>query len=365
MDQQISKISLYDKVSKEIDKGIAGENQGVTIGFPFLDNYISLRKKIYTVIFAGSGVGKSSFASEAYILNPIDWYLENRHNTKKKLKIHLFSMERSSTYMVCKFLSRKIFLDQGVTIPISKMLGWGKDKLTSNEHDYVAFYKDYLGEFEEIVKIYDGAINPTGIYKIIKEFAHQNGKVEQVSEFEKRYIENDPNLITQIMVDHQSRLRTEQGLNTKKDAIDKTSAHLQHARDFYNFSPLMIAQSGRQLSNLIYSTKIDTFEPTPEQIMDSSLPYFDSDVCISLFDPIYFNTNSPTGHDAARFKDNRTGAKFFRSLKIHKNTFGESDIRKGLVFHGAVGTFKEIPRSQDTPDSIYDDVISTNYFLKT
>ena len=356
-------MNLYERVENEVKRGLSGANDGIPIGFPVLNNYIGLRKKIYTLIFAGSGVGKSSFAGEAYILNPIDWYLLNKNTSPIKLKIHYFSLERNSTYIVCKWLCRKIFLDQGITIPVSKILGWTQTKLTHIEHDYVTFYKDYIGELEEIVTIHDGGINPTGVYKHMKEYATQNGKTEQISEFKKIYTPNNENLITEYIVDHQSRIRLETGLKTKKDAIDKLSEYLQMGRDYYGFSPLMIAQSGRQLGSLMYNTKLETFEPTPEQIMDSSIPYFDSDVCISLFDPIYFNTNAPTGHDANQLRDQTNGAKYYRSLKIHKNTWGESDIRKGLVFHGAVGTYKELPKAADCDENLYHSVLDNSYFL--
>lgn len=357
-------MNLYSKVEQEIKKGLDGENNGITIGFPFLDNYISLRKRMYTLIFAGSGIGKSSFASEAYILNPIDWYLKNKHNTKTKLKIHYFSMERSSVYTVCKWVSRKIFLDHGISIPVSQMLGWGGKRLTPLYHDYVKSYKDYLGELEEIVEIYDGACNPTGIFKNIREFGALNGKIEDVSEHKKIYIPNDDNLVTEYIIDHQSRIKTEKGMTSKKEAIDVTSGYLQMARDFYGFSPLMIAQTGRQLGNIMYSNKSESFEPTPEQIMDSSIPYFDSDVCMSLFDPLYYNTGAPSGHDALRLKNNETGAKYYRSLKIHKNTWGEADLRKGLAFHGMVGTFKELKKASDMTEQDYQAILNNTYFLK-
>lgn len=357
-------MKLFDKIEIEINKGLSGDSEIIPIGFPSLNHHIGLRKKIYTLIFASSGVGKSSFAAEAYILNPIDWYLLNKDKVKTKLKVVYFSMERSSTIVTSKWLCRKVFLDHGLVISLPKLLGWTKDKLTKDEHDLILLYRDYMGEVEEIVEIIDGAINPTGIYKHIKDYGEANGKIEQISEFKRIYTENNPNLVTQYIIDHQSRIRTEKGMLSKKEAIDKASAYLQVARDFYNFSPLMIAQSGRQLSSLMYSTKLDTFEPTPEQIMDSSLPYFDSDICISLFDPIYFNTNAPTGHDAASLRDLTSGAKFFRSLKIHKNTWGESDLRKGLGFHGAVGTFKELKKADQMNEFDYKQVINGNFFLQ-
>ena len=80
-------IDIFNSLEKEVDKGIIGGNNGISLGLPGLDRYISIRKRIYTLIFGSSGTGKSSLANCLYILNPFDWYWKNRHNTKIKLKI--------------------------------------------------------------------------------------------------------------------------------------------------------------------------------------------------------------------------------------------------------------------------------------
>lgn len=70
-------------------------------------------------------------------------------------------MERSKTYKLSKWVSRKIFLDHGVTIPISKILGW-TEVMTHDEHDLVMMYEDYINQAMEIVTIIDGPENPVG-----------------------------------------------------------------------------------------------------------------------------------------------------------------------------------------------------------
>jgi hypothetical protein len=79
---------------------------------------------------------------------------------------------------------------------------------------------------------------------------------------------------------------------------------------------------------------------------------------------VKFKTNAPTGHDANKLVDLKTGAKYYRSLKIHKNSWGEDDIRKGMAFQGAYGNFKCLPKFSDTTDEIYNSVLNGNYFLE-
>lgn len=354
-------MSLFNDISGEVRKGIDGENAGVPIGFHKLNSYIGIRKRIYTLIFGSSGTGKSSLAHNAYILNPYDWYISPENKTKIKLKIVYFSMERSSVYVASKWIVRKIFLDHGVTIPLSTLLGWKKEKLTKDQHDLFEMYEDYIDGMESVVEIIDGGQNPTGIYKWMKEYAALNGKLEKISEFKRVYIPNNEHLITLIIVDHQSLLKKEEGVHNKKEAIDKTSAYLQQARDLYGFSPVMVAQMNRDIANPVYQKGI-SFEPVPEQIKDSSTPYEDSDVCMSLFDPIKFKTGAPTGHDLTKLIDGN-GAKWYRSVKIHKNTWGEDDVRMPLAFHGALGLFTEMKQADKMTDDDYRSVLNASVFL--
>lgn len=353
--------SIFNNLKIEVEKGITGENNGLSTGFEGLDRYISIRRKIYTLVFGSSGTGKSTLVHNAYILNPFDQWFKNKQNSKIKLKIVYFSQERSASYVTAKWLCRKIFLNEGILLPLPKLMGWWTQKLTPDEHDLFLKYEPYFQNMEGVIEIIEGGQNPTAIYRWIKDWGEKNGKIEQISEFQKVYIPNDENLITLIIVDHQSLIRKEKGLNTKKEAIDKLSEYLQWGRDFFGFSPVLVAQMNRDIANPMYQ-KMESFEPTPEQIKDSATSFEDSDVCISLFDSVKFKTKAPTFHDAEKLVDMKTGAKFYRSLKIHKNSWGEDDIRKAMAFHGAIGLFKELPKYDEMTDQNYQDVINGKFF---
>jgi len=57
------------------------------------------------------------------------------------------------------------------------------------------------------------------------------------------------------------------------------------------------------------------------------------------------------------------GAKYFRSLRLIKNSYGEDDVRIGLGFMGQIGMFKELPRKKDITDSDYASITNKSYFL--
>ena len=57
------------------------------------------------------------------------------------------------------------------------------------------------------------------------------------------------------------------------------------------------------------------------------------------------------------------GAKYFRSVRLIKNSYGEDDIRVGLGFLGQVGMFKELPKQKEMTEQDYEDVIDKSYFV--
>jgi hypothetical protein len=70
----------------------------------------------------------------------------------------------------------------------------------------------------------------------------------------------------------------------------------------------------------------------------------------------------PSGYELSKLKD-QFGAKYFRSLRLIKNSYGEDDLRVGLGFLGNIGMFKELPKKKDITDADYESIINKTYFL--
>lgn len=358
-------MSNFDELEKEVQYGMAGRNSGIPIGFEKLNRYIGIRKRIYTLIGGLTGSGKTSFLDDAYVLNPYDWYISKENTTNIKLKIIYRSMERSRIYKLAKWTSRRIFLDQGVYIPMSKLLSWNKDnKLTSDEHDLFLTVKDYIDGLEEVITIIDGPENPIGIAKQIKEHALKNGRIEELDEYNKVYIENDSNTITEIIIDTMNLLKPTKEYNTRKAAIDKMSDELRYARDFLGMSPVVVSQFNREIANPL-RIKAGDVEPQLEDFKESGQTQDDADVVITLFDPSrYSNVQDKSGYKVDKFTD-EYGANYFRSVRVNKNSFGEDNLRSGMAFMGSTGIFKELPKKTKMTESIYTDILNKSYFLKT
>lgn len=352
----------FELLKNEVEKGLNDQNGGIPMGFERLNNYIGIRKGIYTLVGGLTGSGKTSFVDDAYVLNPFDWTL-TPEGKKSGIKIKFWyrSMERNRTYKYAKWVSRKVFLDQGIIIPVPKLLGW-TGKLTKDEHDLFLLYENYIKEMEDSVIMYDGPENPVGIAKDLKKYAESRGKIEQLDEYNKIYVPNDPNEITIVVIDHIGLLKTTKDLPTKKQAIDKLSNELRFARDFYGYSPVAVSQFNRDISNPIRIKNGDV-EPQLDDFKDSSSPGEDCDVALALFDPMRYKVPDPSGYDLDKLKD-EYGSKYFRSLRLIKNSYGADDVRIGLGFFGQIGMFKELNRKKDMTDADYESVVNKSWFLK-
>lgn len=356
-------MSNFDDLYDEVKHGMSGRNSGIPMGFNRLNRFIGIRKRIYYLVGGLTGSGKTSFIDDAFVLNPYDWYISKENKTNIKLRIIYRSMERSRVYKLAKWASRRLFLEQGVIFPIGKLLSWNKDdKLTLDEHDLFLTCKDYINELEQVITIIDGPENPVGIAKDLQKFALERGKIEQLDEYNKVYIPDDPNEIVIVVLDHIGLLKLTKDLTTKKQAIDKMSDELRYARDFFGYSPVVVSQFNRDIANPIRIKQGDV-EPQLEDFKESGQTQDDADVVIALFDPMRYNVPDKSGYSLDNLRDD-FGAKYYRSLRLIKNSYGEDDVRIGLGFLGQVGLFKELPKQRDITDADYESIRNKTFFFK-
>ena len=303
----------------------------------------------------------TSFVDNCFVLNPFEFIKSKENVTNIKLKIIYRSMERNKKFKLAKWLSGKIFIDEGKIIPVSKLLGW-TDKMTKDEHDLYLSYKDYLGELEEIVTLIDSPENPVGISKELEEHALKNGRVEQLDKYNKVYIPNNDNEITIIIADHIGLLRLTRDLTTKKDAIDYLSNKMRFARDFYGYTPVLVSQFNRSISNPM-RLKAGDVEPNLEDFADSSQTQNDAEIILALFDAGRYKVEDAAGFDLGKLKDSY-GNRCYRSLRLIKNGMGSDDLRIPLAFYGELSLFREMPKKADITDYDYESIVNKTYFLK-
>lgn len=354
----------FEKLNEEVNKGLSGNNNGIPMGFDRLNRYIGIRKSMFFLVGGNTGSGKTSFIDDCFVLNPFDWYISKKNKTDIKLKIIYRSMERSSTYKYAKWICRRIFLDHGVSISVNKLLGW-TEKMNEDEYNLFLSYQSYMEQMKDVITVIEGPENPVGIAKELRAYALKNGKIVQKDpddEYSKVYVPNNPNEITIVIIDHIGLLKTTKDQPSKKEAIDKMSNELQYARDFFGYTPVVVSQFNRSISNPM-RLKAGDVEPQLEDFSDSSSTQNDADVVLALFDPMRYKVEDTSGYDLNKLKD-EYGGKYFRSLRLLKNSYGADDVRIGLAFLGELGIFSEMPRKRDITDLDYDNIVNRSFFLK-
>lgn len=357
-------MNYYESLKKAVDEGIEGKNEGLLTGFQRLDNYISLKRKMLISVIGSPGSGKSAFTNLAFLINPFE---DNLKTKKVKLKIILFSMERSIIFTFAKWMCLKIFQDHGVDLDLGTLLGWYRNKkLTLNEYKYIEMYGEYFSTLQNNLDIYEGQRSPNDIFRIVKEYSEANGKEENISEFKKKYVANDPNEHVIVIVDHIGLTKPIKDYPTKKQAIDRLVEHLQYFRDHLGYTCVVVSQLNRDLSNPLYK-KMDNFEPHLDNIKETGNLGEASDIVLSLFDPIRYNTTDKNYGDVEKFRSPINGHKYFRSVSILKNSYGIDGASIGTVFMGQNGLFKELPKSTEVREwrqEDFDSIFNHTYFLQ-
>jgi hypothetical protein len=366
-------IDYYSSLEEEINSGL--NSVQIPMGFERLSFHVGLRKSTYYLLGGYTGSGKTSLLDDAFVLNPYDFITSHRNTSNIKLKIFYFSMERRKNYKLSKWISRKIFLDKGITISVNKILGWVSEeyKLKDEEKKLVDTYKNYINDMlNNVVTIIENPQNPMGVKKVIDKYADENGKWEKIDEHNRRYIPNNPNELVLVIYDHIGLQKKETRkypsgdiirLSSKKEIIDQSSEDARKFRDVYGYSIVKVSQFNRSIANPTRIKNGDV-EPMLEDFKESGNVTEDADVAMSLFDPMRYKVEDPSGYNLNKLRD-QYGAKMYRNLKVLKNSYGSDDLRIGLAFNPIVGMFKEMPKITETTDETYNSVITGKYFLKS
>jgi replicative DNA helicase len=343
---------IFDKVLEKIDRGKQGLNVGLPMGFNRLVQYVpDIQQGTYYLVGGETGTGKTAFADNCFLYNPYDWIKSNE--TKMKMKVIYWSFEIDKVVKMTKGICKKLYTDYGIVTDINFVLSRGKNRVSQEIYDKVVTLREYFEEMEDVLEIFDGAMNPTGINRFMLNYARANGEFvmkEYIDDHGKKgeafdhYVPHDPNLYTLILVDHVSLSKKEQGMTTK-ETVDRLSEYLIPMRNNFGFIPVVVQQIGRA-NTQVDRIKLDKIEPQLSDFKDSGNTQQDANVIMSLFAPHRHELENFRGFDIRKLKDR------FRSLKVLKNRDGSSDFRIPLHFIGEVGQFAELPKLIDFQNDV-------------
>lgn len=320
----------------------------------FRDDFVGIEQGQYVVITAPTKGSKSQFTNYMYVFYPILYVYYNPG--KINLKIIYFTLEENADRIVQRFMSFLLhYLSNGkIRISPRDLRSTDNEKPVPKEVlDILKSeeYKKILDFFEKTVDFISDGCNPTGMYKICRDYALSQGviKTKKVKygkdEFEEfdTYTPNDPKLYKLVITDHISLLEKERGF-TDKQTIDKWSEYeVKYLRNRYNFTCIDIQQQAFEGEG-IEAQKLGKIEGSIGSLGDSKYTARNANIVLGLFSPFKFELPQYKGYDITKFKDN------IRFLKVYVNRDGNMGGVCPLFFDGAVCSFYELPRPENTAE---------------
>ena len=337
---------MKDPLLEEIDRGRQGLNQGLSLGLPKLEDLTDgVTKSTCVLLFAGTGVGKSSAMLYAYVYKPISEHLEDG-----KIEITLFALEMAKTFVEAKLMSIYIKEHFNYTLTAKVILGRKKGyRMTDEEYDYVLKALPWIQKVRRVLHIIERRVSSDGAYRIILETLERNGTFTDV-EHHTGYVPNNPDKVLLTITDHMGLLKTEGGRN-KKGEIDRYSSMQVSIRNRTGMSFLNLMQINRAGSSMDRK-RLGYNEPMIDDIKESGGPSEDSEIILALYNPQSDHLSTYRDYDIKKLGSH------CRSWICLKNRYGESNAADICYFDGATGIFRELPPPEEIND--YDNIFSDN-----
>lgn len=307
------------------------------------------------------GKSKTQFSSWAFLYNSIDFCM--RHNIE--FNVFYCNWEESIERVEQRFISYLLWKYYKLRISPSRLRSSGNRPVSNDILDKINSdnVQKELNYWHEHVT-YITETNPTAIFKTVKTFLCEHGNEEkekynvkytikndvtgeeEVKEESREkvvgYIEDNPNSLNLIFIDHISCCTTERGF-TLKQSIDKIVDYCVGFRNTYKVSTLIIQQQNTQ-GESAQNIKINKIRPSKEGLADSTYTGNYCNILFGLFSPIKYDIDtypsSGSGYPIKNgFKDN------IRFLECVLNRDGAASAGEllPLFFDGKVCWYHEMP----------------------
>lgn len=306
----------------------------------------------YIIVTANQKVGKTKFADNIYIYEPI-FFMVNHPDIK--INIYCFSLEIAPILKYYDFLSYLLYRLDGISISTSDLKSTNNDKpvdLEILETLKQEKYQIYIRKWEESVTFITEIKNPTGIYKYLKEkaeeaghynytsYINKEGKEVQIRDQNNPYTPNDSTIYNFAIIDNYTNLTLESNYN-KAQNMEKMSKYCIELRDIYKYTMIGVqhqAQSQESIENLKYNK----LEPSSDGLGDCKLTTRDINALIGLFDPFKHGRDTYEDYDLTKLQN------YCRFMIICEDRdYGSAGNICPLFFNGASSCFQELPLPND------------------
>lgn len=342
---------LFDLAWSKIEENKHSHTNYIPFGFKRFEEYLpGILKKHYYIITANAGVGKSQITDYMFLYQPLNYYLNNPG--KIRLKIFYFSLEMDKESKIIAGMSKRLYEQYKIRLPINRILNYSKNRLPSHLYDVLYKTREYFDRFSEVVTIIDKDLNPNNIRNYVEEYARQNGRIVKIGDNPNLevYVPNHKNEFVIFITDHLAELALLPG-KSLKETIEEHSDNCRKLRNKYGYTFVDVQQqmASKEDQEFYQGLSIITkLEPSLHGLGESKLTQRKANVVLGLFAPNRFELKEYRNYNINILQDN------FRSLSILKNRNGVSNVHVGLFFDGATNYFEELPPANHMNSTLYD-----------
>lgn len=351
--------ALKERVLKNMEKRRNNILNGNINCFPskftrFKKDFVGVEQGKYYVVTAAQKCGKTQFASNVFIYEPLLYCFHNPD--KASIKVFYYNLEESEddafmrfiTFILYRFGQHRVSMDTLKSTDGSMLLPEEVLDMLSQEP-----YASILDYFEDHVEFMESR-NPTGCYKDLKRYADEHGVTHytereitdkntgnkvKVKKFDY-YEPYNPKEYVIIFWDHASLIESERGWVDKKQLIDKLSEYFVTFRNDYNYTPVLLQQQSSETQSL-EAFKLKKIRASLMGLADSKYTGRDCSLCIGLTNPNAYALPDCYGYDITKLKGN------FRLAEVLANRHGPTGGMVGLFYDGCVCNWQEMPKSND------------------
>lgn len=286
------------------------------------------------LVSSASGVGKTSFTIDKFLMQPLNWCKANNVN----LVIDYFSLEETKTRLELKLLSYQLYQQFGTLISPSDLINRkGKQLVDDKISKQILALEPFFEYFRTHVRIIDDVKTPRKIYqKVIENLP----KTDYLNE----------NTYYLVVVDNLKFVRTDTQKD-EKEAIDELClVYLQDLRTQHKIIPIVIQHQVGAGEEKSFNMKGDLIEsklkPSCANLGISKYTQDPATHIIGLFAPERYGIKTCNGYDVTVFQDN------IRFLSVLKNRDDTPNKELALYYNGACSHFSELERPEEFDKNI-------------
>lgn len=343
-----------EMLRKRRERAVNGDINCIPLPFRrFRNDLPGVEQGTYYLISGLSKASKTQITNFIFLYNSVLYAYNNP--TKLRVKFFYFPLEETPEAITLRFVAFLLHDKYGIRISPTDL------KSTDVEHPVPDSVLEKIDSesIQSVLRFFESHVefledrNPTGVYKVVNNYAKQHGQihyrtikvpnketgVEEERKLFDYYEPDDTDEYVFIIVDHVSLLDSERNL-TLRETINKLSEYMVICRNRYNYIPVIVQQQSTETGNL-EAFKAGKIRPTMAGLADSKYTGRDCSVMIGITNPYSFELPDYYGYNITKLKGN------FRVLEVVLNRNGMSNGLCPLFFDGAINFFEECPKPTD------------------